>query len=544
MRLPWTGLIQRRIDRAVELMTPVIASQAIESARPAIERAATEHAMSDLARAMTLKVQVPGGYPQTAQSPYPLYGMDRPIWYATPNSPKRRPDSIVDIDTIRRFADTYDVMRSCINHLKREVQAQPLRIAARDIKDTSDSTQARIAEALAFFTKRGGLGEANETRRHYEQKIFEDVLVIGAYASWKNKTLGGQLLQVIPIDASTIRPRLDAYGWPGPSEEWYEQWIMGMKVTGFKPDELVYDGLWPVTHTPWFRSPVEYLLTTTLTALKSDEWNRSWLTDGNTPGQMISTPPEWTPAQIKEYSDYFNAMLRGNIRERQNAQFIPGGPKPLMQMSRKDQDFQEFDLWLARRTGAIFGVQLSSIGFAGEQYKVSQEGSNDQTTQFGAGALLDLRKEHYDDILEDLGYGDLEAVNGATAEEDPLKRAQRLSLAMGKKAWMGENDARKQEGLEPVTGGDLVPQSVALAQAAEAEPDADPDAGDDTAEDDINRWMRKSLNKLKQGKPAACGFQSDLIPDSRRASIMDALNRALSPEAIRAAFLSPGENNL
>lgn len=520
MRMPWTGLIERS------------AAEAVEAARPQIERVAKERAISDLSRAMTsmqsLNPLPTAGYPGVHASPYPLYGMDRPIWYATPNSPKRRPDSLVDIDTIRRFADTYDVMRSCINHLKREVRAQAFSVVSKD-KSQAEAKKGRIAEASRFFDRNGGLGEANETRRHYEQKIFEDTLVVGAFASWKNRSRSGKLLQVLAIDSSTIRPRIDAYGWPGPDEDWYEQWIMGMKVTGFRKEELIYDGLWPVTHSPWFRSPVEYLIATVLTALKADEWNRSWLTDGNTPGQTISTPPEWTPTQIKEYHEIFNMMLAGDVRERNKTVLIPGGAKPSDSNSRKDQDFQEFMLWLLRRTCSMFGVQPSSIGYAGEQYKVSQEGSNDQTTQFGAGDLLDLRKEHYDDLLADLGYEDLEVFNGEAAEEDPLKRAQRLTLMMGGKPWGAENDARQQDGLAPIEGGDLIPQSVqpAVADAEESETEE---------EADLNRWMRKSLRRAKDGKPAQCEFQSEHIDSIRHSQILNDLARCQTLDDIRTVF--------
>src|SRR5205085_1778807 len=152
-------------------------------------------------------------------SPFPLYQMDRPISYSTPHSPRKRPDSQVSVDTIRQFAKSYDILRSCINHLKREVQAQKFSIGPRDAKDESDATRERVQEATRFFSKHGGLGDFHQSRRHYELKIFEDLLVIGAFASWKNRTKGGDLLQVLPIDAATIRPRMDAYGWPGPGED-------------------------------------------------------------------------------------------------------------------------------------------------------------------------------------------------------------------------------------------------------------------------------------------------------------------------------------
>ena len=496
-------------------------ASALAEAREAGRRDAAQ----EFARSLSLNGQtmVPGGVLAGGNSTgRPLYGYDRPLWQATPASPKRKPGSIVDVDTLKRFSESYDPLRSCINHLKREVTAQPFRIVARDTSDGSSATLDRIRQASLFFSRHGGLGERNQTRRHYESLIFEDAMVVGAYAVWKSRTKGGQLLQCLPIDASTIRPRMDAYGWPGPGEDWYEQWIQGMLVTGFKPDEITYDGLWPSTDSPYFKSPIEYLVAVVLTALKSDEWNRVWLTDGNTPGKMLSMPETWTPGEIIEYMDYFNAMLAGDTSARNRIIPVPGGVKGADGHSRKDQDFQEFDMWLLRRTCSIMGVQPASIGYAGEQYKVSQDASHGATTQFGAGVLLEMRKEHYDDILYDLGFDDLEVLNGASANEDPQSRANRLKIAVGK-PWLTINEGRAQDGQEPVEGGDVLGEATAKPlETDEAE--------------DIARWQRKALKRLKDGKTPACEFRSELIPVDTAALVAEALRAARTDADIKAIF--------
>lgn len=554
MRFPWTGAIERRVQRAIDSVMPELQRQAVEEARPAIEREAVESMVSEVARATStyqLNPQVPNGYPGVSNSPYPLYGYDEPIYYAVPNSPKRRPGSLIDTRTMRQFADQYDVMRSCINHLKREIQAKPLIIGPKDPKDDSRETVRRVDEATQFFTKKGGLGELNETRRIYESKILEDVLVIGAFAAWKNKTKAGKLIQVVQVDASTIRPRMDAYGWPGPGEDWYEQWILGMMITGFKPDELTYDGLYPASYTPWFRSPVEYLISSTLSALKADEWNRTWLTDGNTPDRMFATPKEWTPEQIIVFTEFFNSMVLGDTRQRQKAMFVPDGVKEAFALSRKDQDFQNFELWLLRRCCAVFGVQPASIGFAGEQYKVSQEGSMDSTTQFGAGALLDLRKEHYDDILEDLGFDDLEIIKDQETQESPKERTDRLTKAAGI-PYMTLNEARLSDGLDALPEGDVlfVPQTIQPLDRALAEPEPDPGEKDTDDQDpptdtesDVSRWMRKALKRIRDGRSASCPFESASIPDEDRAKIGLALNRCNTAAEVRDVFAPYIERN-
>lgn len=539
MKAPWTRAIERRVEESV--------ARAVEQVRPELKEAAKKEVVSEMVRAMQTSSNgtmppMAYNYPGAGGSPYPLYGMDRPLTYATPGSPRRRPDSVIDVDTIRRFANTYDVMRSCINHLKREVLAQKFSIVAKDQKDDTDATKKRITEAKLFFTKSGGLGDRHEGRRHYELKIFEDALVLGCFATYRERTRGGRLLRSLPIDAATIRPRIDAYGWPGPGEDCWEQWIMGMMVASFAENEMVYDGLWPVTNSPWYISPVEWLISSTISALKADEWNRTWLTDGTMASDMIALPDEWTPGEIITYADYFDAMLAGSSRGRQKTKFLPGGSQRVSSGNRKDQDFGEFEMWLARRTGAIYGVMLASIGFAGEQYKVTQENSTESTTQFGAGSLLQMRKEHYDDILEELGYADLETQNGETAEESPTDRDARLATAAG--PFLTINAALKESGRDTVEGGDVVMVSTRTqplefaVKPPEPAPTANPGDPQDaeTEQDDLNRWMRKSMNRVKGGRPALCEFESSAISPVLVAGLKTMLAQATTAEDVRQSF--------
>lgn len=564
MRIPYISDYLDSVKAEARGNVAIIESEAVARGRA--------EAVQELSRQYQLMATVPAAYPQTGGSPFPLYGYDRPIWYATPNSPRRRPDSPVTIDLIRQFADNYDILRSVINHLKREVAAQPFDIVSKDPKDDSATMAARIKEASLFFTKKGGLGLPTEGRRHFEEKFLEDLLVTGAFAVWKGWSKGGRLQEMLAIDSATIRPRQDAYGWPGPGDAWYEQWIMGMKIRDFKArgyepgkeykqaefkqNELVYDGLWPMTWTPWFRSPVEYLITTVMSALASDKWNRSWLTTGTTPSDVIFTPESWTVDENIKYKLYFDAMLTGNIEGRTQTKLMPGGVNTKA-TARKDQDFADFDLWLARRTGAIFDVQLSSIGFAGEQYKVSQEGSNTQTTRLGVASLLAIRKELYDEALEDLGFSDLEINDRESAEETPLEQTRRIVVACGVPP-MKLNEGRKALGLDATDDGDtilvsntLTPLSTAVNPPEPVAPSGsgvnplnpegknkDVSAAEELgrASEDLEKWQKKCLNRLREGRYALCTFDSDAISRDILMRVSTALETAVTPDDVRAIF--------
>lgn len=433
---------------------PFFKSRRLELAE--VRARAAEAALEEVTRAIAsspmLGTPIPGEKPPAG---LPLYQFDRPIRYSTPQAPQRRPDSLVTLDTMRQLADTYDVLRSAVQHLKRELSAVPCEVVPRDQEADPKKFSKAIAEADAFFAPHGGLGGRGRRRSQFEAMWVEDVLVVGAACYYYRTTRGGKVYEVLPIDAATIRPRVDAYGWPGPGEARYEQWVYGVQVAAFEESEMTYDGLWPVTHTPYFKGAVEWILSPAMTAMKADEWNRSWLTDGNTPSDLLAAPESWTPEQIQTFYEWFDSLHSGNIQQRQKTKFVPSGTSRLMTPSRKDQDFQEFEMWLLRRVCSVLGVHPAAIGYAGDQYAVTQENSMDATSAFGVGQLLEFRKARYDDILERLGFPELETKNITGQEEAAAERAERLTkLVAG--GIFSPNEARAEEGKDPVDGGDVL----------------------------------------------------------------------------------------
>jgi len=468
------------------------------------------------------------------------YAFENPLDYRVAQSPRHHPHAVVTVDTLRRVADLYDVLRACINHLKREVAAVPLSVVARDGADDSPATAAAIEECRAFLEVSGGLGGFGRRRSHFESEILEDLCVVGAAATYWHETRGGRPHQVLAVDAATIKPNVDAYGWPV-DEAPYEQWVQGVRVAEFSAAELRYDGIYPVTYSPYFKSPVEYLLNTINSALRADDWNRNWLTDGNIPMQIIGLPPDWSVETTKEYTDYFDALLAGDSGARQKTKFVPGGFNILQQHSRKDQDFGEFELWLLRRTCAIMGVSPASIGFAGEQYKVSQENSQGLTTAFGVGVVLYFLKAFYDELWRRLGHPQLETRRATAQEEDAESRARRM-VALVQSGLKTINEARAIEGDDPVAGGDvlllpaaIVPFDPLLPTAAEAGRE-EPESNAAPRLHALRQWEKKALRRVKDGNAAACGFDSNHIGENDRNNVLNRLAVCATADEVRALF--------
>lgn len=505
------------------------------------------------------------------------YSMNDPRRFTDMSDPRLRPYSLLTVDSLRRLAETYDVLASCNAHLKDQVLRTPLYITAKDDKDKSEKTIKDLAAARVFFDTEGGLGGLEDSRFDFEGKWLDDLLVIGAAALLPNyQTVGakvdGSPDEVLVIDASTIRPLVTPYGFsPDIQDDVYEQYVQGQMMCGFTRDELIYRGL-PIfgrTHTPYFTSATELLAVVVMTALKSDEWNRTWLTDGNVPDSLIQVPKEWTPDQISDYAEYFDALLSGNSSMRHKAKVVPEGVHGSAQ-SRKEADFQAFMEWLRDRACSLSGVNPASIGFHGRQYKDSQENAAASTRDNRVAMLLLFRNALYTDICRRKGWATIHVTEQQTDAEDAKTKAERHEIEL-RSGVSTPNEIRQQMGRDPypesVLGGDafFVPANLVTMEKL-MDPTPEPVAPvvpiDSSASDlkqnmdgvsdvrnqpedstnrsgmltDLQRWERKCLNRLSSGKGVACGFDSEFLSNEVAFDVNEGLKSVSTKDEVRRLF--------
>lgn len=407
------------------------------------------------------------------------YQLDSPHSFWVTTNPKRLPGRKTTVDQLRAWSREWDPLRTVIEYLKAEAASIPITFAPKDKKNPADT---QIATMMEFIGDTGPLG-GHLTRRVFEAKMFEDLLVVGAMASWYERGRGGKTLACHHIDAGTIKPRIDSLGWPDMVTP-YEQWIIGVKVAVFGPDDIRYDGMFPRTDTPYYDSPVEYALSRILAGTKADEWNTMWL-DGAAvhTGATITLPIDWTPSEVKEFTAAWNQTMN-NPAYRQSTKFLPSGSTKIGDHSRKDQDFSGFETQIIRRLCGVFGVQPASIGYVGEQYKVTQGDSMKASKRVGLGRMLQVRKEFYDDLCIRLGCPDIELVN---VDDDPteLELQTRIGVAACGGAWKTLNEVRAENGLDPVEGGDIIPGTQQPEEEDEPEDDGDEQGESDPPDDDV-----------------------------------------------------------
>jgi hypothetical protein len=135
-------------------------------------------------------------------------------------------------------------------------------------------------------------------------------------------------------------------------------------------------------------------------------------------------PKEWTVDQIRQFQDYFDALMSGNSARRRMMKFMPSEFRLIeaRQPPLKDQ----YDEWLARVICYAFSVPASA--FVSQVNHATSETLRMQATQEGLVPLKAWVKSALDHVVQVyLNQPDLECIWVGDDALDPLQQAQTLN---------------------------------------------------------------------------------------------------------------------
>ncbi|HLH50851.1 MAG TPA: RNase A-like domain-containing protein, partial [Roseiarcus sp.] len=164
--------------------------------------------------------------------------------------------------------------------------------------------------------------------------------------------------------------------------------------------------------------------------------------------------------QIKQFQDYFDALMIGNLSRRRMLKFMPSDFK--LQEPRQPPLKDQYDEWLARLVCYAFSVPVSP--FVGTVNRATAETLRLQATQEGLAPMRAWVKDALDQVIQlFMGEDDLEFAWAGDDVTDPLQQAQTLQIlvASGVKT---VDEARADLGLAPL--GKEPSHEVAAASAA------------------------------------------------------------------------------
>ena len=201
--------------------------------------------------------------------------------------------------------------------------------------------------------------------------------------------------------------------------------LHGVPAADFAADELIYLPRNPRAHRLYGMSPVEQVALTVNIALRRETATLDYYRTGSTPDSFATLPKEWTVDQIRQFQDYFDALMSGNAARRRMVKFMPSDFKLIetRQPPLKDQ----YDEWLARVICYAFSVPSSP--FVNQVNRATSQNLRQQALQEGLAPLKAWVKGMLDGVLADhLDAPDLEFTWVGDDAVDPLQQAQTLSI--------------------------------------------------------------------------------------------------------------------
>lgn len=415
--------------------------------------------------------------PITPQAPpgTPPRALDYPAGYNIQTTP--RPDEPITFPMLRQMAELWDVLTIVIQTREDQVVSVPWKIRAKQLPGESKleyKDRAKTVPGIEKVTQWLGCPDGRLQWDAWIRRVVHEHLVIDAICVVPIKRPDRVLLDV--INGETITIKVDSEGRrPRPPSVAYQQILKGIPAIDFTTDELRYYMRSARADHIYGYSPVEQLTYTINLAVRRAMYKIGYYTEGNLPEAIIQLPENWPIDKIRQFSEWWNSVLSGQVDQRRKAFFIPtiGGEKAIS-YPKQDAIKDEMDPWLARVVCYAFSV--SPQAFVEMMNRATAQTANEQAKTEGLQPLLIYLRGILNDLIS-IYYErpDLEFAWQEDIEPDLMKRAQIQALKV-EKGIATPNEIREENGDDPVEGGDelgfvtasgFVPlsQAVALAEA-------------------------------------------------------------------------------
>ncbi len=378
---------------------------------------------------------------------------DFPVGWNLRTQPRQ--DEAVSFEQLRGLAESWDLLRLVIETRKDQMAGLVWSIKPRRPRESGAPEDPRIGwlESLLAYPDR------EHDWAGWLRMLLEDLFVIDAPTLYLRRDRQGALWALEPVDGATIKRVLSEDGrTPAPPDPAYQQILKGVPAVDYTADELVYLPRNPRANRVYGLSPVEQIVMTINIAIRRQLSQLAYFTEGNTPEALIGVPDAWNPEQIRQFQEYWDALLEGNLAARRHTRFVPGGLKyqPVRDVPLKD----DFDEWLARVV--CFAFSIPPTAFIRQMNRATAETAQQSALEEGLAPLMAWLKGLVDRVIRQvLGWDDLEFAWEAGGTVDPQVQAQ-IDAAYVGAGIKSRNEVRQALGLDPVEGGD----ALTLAQPA------------------------------------------------------------------------------
>ena len=320
--------------------------------------------------------------------------------------------------SLRSFSNV-ELVRLAIETRKDQIEGLDWNVTVRGDRRKRVDAVERIRSVERFMRKPDGVTPFASWMR----LLMEDVLAIDAPSVERRWNGSGDTLAALEVvDGATIKLLIDDAGrtpvTPAPA---YQQVIKGRIWADLTTEDLIY---MPRNRRPghlYGFGPVEQTVVTINTAIRRQGQQLAYFTESTIPRGMVNVPEGWTIDQVKDFQDWMDARLSGNLAERSKLLWAPSGSE--YQAFKESPIKDEFDEWLARVI--CFAFSIPPTAFVKQLNRSTAEESGSRATMEGLEPLKRWCKRFWDGVIQDdLGYPDLEFKWLEQVEIDPKAQAE------------------------------------------------------------------------------------------------------------------------
>lgn len=478
-----------------------------------------------------------------------------------------RGDVPISFGQLYRTSNSFDLCRLMIETRKDQVVNRPwvIRVKGKAGEKKKDRMARELTDPdVAFFTSMLAKPDGVHTFDLWVRMWLEQLLVFDAPCIYPVRNVLGDLINPAPgvaggfrlISGATITPMVDAQGFrPMPPNPAYQQIILGSPVGNltaqggaakgneFTADQLVYSPRNPRVDSRWGFSPVEQIIVTLSIASNRQAFLRDYYTSGNVPEGLLPMPESWTMQQIKDFQNWLDGMLAGNLARKRRLIAIPDTKKGV-QFSKEKVLTDGTDDYLTRVVAFAFSVSPQNL------IKQVNRGTAKESTDVAQIEGLEPVLKHIENVVNELmqiakpGTG-CEFAYQDEREMDPVKQASVDSIYIDNGTYT-RNEIREDRGDDPrpekaadmltvTTGTGCMALDDAIEMGAKTKDAAGQDPNDGPGgpaggggKPAAGKVRKRAAMKLRAG---------DLTPKSRQArnEATRVLKRFLKDQALRVS---------
>lgn len=383
----------------------------------------------------------------------PLRTFDYP--YSQNLNTRPRQQEGIDFADLRALADAHDITRLVIETRKDQVVGLPQAFRLRKkpgegkdahIKREVDDPRVKALNDMFRYP------DGERDFKTWIRAFLEEVFVTDALTLAPRYMMDGSISALDVIDGATIVRKIDGNGrTPLPPSVAYQQILKGMPAKDLTTRDIIYKPRNYRVNRIYGMSPVEQIIITVNMALRRQQTQLAYFTEGNIPEAIADVPDTWTADDITRMQDMFD-NLKGDIAKKSRIRFVPSLDKIIFSKEKMLAD--EFDVWLARIV--CFCFSISPQPFVKIMNKATAKTANDQALTEGLIPILVFISSTFNLFVEKyLLLDDIEHAFLDDEESDRLIQAQIDKIYVG----MGKNsidEVRVRDGEEPIGMGNAV----------------------------------------------------------------------------------------